>query len=246
MRAGASMVRLGSPGVNAQEFGVTEAVSLSLGSVGASEAILRELQRCQALVIGPGLSGDPHVAAEVRTLVSQLTDVPIVIDADGLNALGQVPSGGPSLFSHNSRVILTPHDGEFSRLLGRSPGIDRIGAARELAQISGSTVLLKGPTTAIAGVDGQVLLTNVATSALATAGTGDVLSGVIGALLARGLAPMLAAAYGAHVHGCASRLAPREGMLASDLPALIARVLTGFADNPSAHIDHIDLPIVEF
>lgn len=242
MRAGASMVRLGSPGVNAQDFGATEAVALSIGLVGASAVIERELLRCKALVVGPGLSTDPKIAAEVRTLVTKITDVPIVIDADGLNALGQVSSDQQPFFSHNSQVIVTPHDGEFSRLVGHPPGVDRIASAKELAHTLGATVLLKGPTTIVAGSDGQVLLTNVGTSALATAGTGDVLSGVIVALLARGLEPMHACAFGAYLHGCASRLAPNEGMIASDLPELIAHELGRFVGGTQAHVG---LPTVE-
>ena len=229
MRAGASMVRLGAPGVEAGDFGVTEAVAMSLASVGAAAEVERELHRCKALVVGPGLSRDPHVAAEVRSLVTSTASVPIVIDADGLNALGQVELGGPPMFAHNSGVIVTPHDGEFSRLLGRPPGSDRVGSAQQLAHELGAVVLLKGPTTVIATPSGEVFLTNVATSALATAGTGDVLSGVIGALLTRGLTPVLAAALGAHLHGCASRRAPAEGMIASDLPALVAAEISRFA-----------------
>ena len=125
--------------------------------------------------------------------------VPVVVDADGLFALGKV--GGDDSLQARSRVVLTPHDGEYARLMGADPGPDRIAAARRLAASSGAVALLKGPTTAVADPTGRVLLGRSGTTALATAGTGDVLSGVIGAMVARGVAPLEAAALAAHVHG---------------------------------------------
>lgn len=226
MRAGASMVRLGAPGVAAPDFGVTEAVAISLPSSHVLDDVLGELRRCHALVVGPGLSLNEGVLAEVRTLVESVTDLPIVIDADGLSAFGTITADSPPIFSGNARVILTPHDGEFARLFGSAPGADRIASACELARRCGATVLLKGPTTIVASSEGEVLLSNSGTSSLATAGTGDVLSGVIGALLARGLSTLWAGAIGAYLHGRASQLAPREGLLASDLPELIADTLS--------------------
>ena len=122
-------------------------------------------------------------------------------------------------------MVLTPHDGEYARLLGGPPGPDRIAAARRLAAASGAVALLKGPTTAVADPSGRVLLATAGTPSLATAGTGDVLSGVIGALLARGVPPLEAAALGAHVHGRAGSLGHRSGLVAGDLPELVARVM---------------------
>lgn len=225
MRAGASMVRLGAPGVAASDFGLTEAVALSLTRDGAVTEVTRELDRCRALVIGPGLSLDPAVLEIARELLFSITRIPMVVDADGLNALGEVGSRTKPVFSHNRGVVVTPHDGEFTRLFGRAPGADRIGDARALARSLGAVVLLKGPTTVVAGADGEVLLVDSGTNALATAGTGDVLSGVVGALLARGVAPIRAAAIGAHVHGRASQRFEGGGLIASDLPPLIARLL---------------------
>ncbi len=149
--------------------------------------------------------------------------VPVVVDADGLYALGRV--GGDRSLQARSRVVLTPHDGEYARLVGADPGPDRIAAARALAGSSGAVTLLKGPTTAVAHPDGRVRLARAGTTALATAGTGDVLSGVIGALLARGVDPLDGAALAAHVHGRAGGLALGEGTLAGDLPDLVATVL---------------------
>jgi NAD(P)H-hydrate repair Nnr-like enzyme with NAD(P)H-hydrate dehydratase domain len=115
-------------------------------------------------------------------------------------------------------VVLTPHDGELRRLLGRPPGADRIDEARQLAARAGCTVLLKGPLTAVAGPDGTVLLSDTGDARLATAGTGDVLSGIIGALLAQGLPPLRAAGAGAWLHGTAAAAGPSRGLVAGDLP----------------------------
>jgi hydroxyethylthiazole kinase-like uncharacterized protein yjeF len=128
-------------------------------------------------------------------------------------------------------TILTPHDGEFERLAGHPPGADRMDAARKLADACGAVVLLKGPTTVVARPGGDVLLTTTGDARLATAGTGDVLSGTIAALVARGTDPFHAAAAGAWLHGRAATLAPAVGMVASDvvahLPAAIAEVTGG-------------------
>ncbi len=136
------------------------------------------------------------------------------------------PSAGiDAPLASRSPVVLTPHDGEYARLTGGAPGPDRIAAARHLAAASGAVALLKGPTTAVADPAGRVLLAMAGTPSLATAGTGDVLSGVIGALLARGMPPLEAAALGAHLHGRAGALGHRSGLVAGDLPDLVARVL---------------------
>jgi NAD(P)H-hydrate repair Nnr-like enzyme with NAD(P)H-hydrate dehydratase domain len=124
--------------------------------------------------------------------------------------------------------VLTPHDGEYHRLMGEAPGPDRIDAARRLATATGAVALVKGSLTAVAApvpaeaTQPSVLLAAAGGPALATAGTGDVLSGVIGAFLARGLGPLQAAAFAAHVHGSAARLGRGEGLVSPDLPELVA------------------------
>ena len=122
-------------------------------------------------------------------------------------------------------TVLTPHDGEYALLVGASPGADRMVAARRLAADTGCVVLLKGATTVVADPDGQVLLVTSGDARLATAGTGDVLSGIIGALLAAGVPALRAAAAGAWLHGQAASAAPARGMIASDiaehLPAVV-------------------------
>ncbi|MGH1491058.1 MAG: ADP-dependent NAD(P)H-hydrate dehydratase, partial [Acidimicrobiales bacterium] len=122
--------------------------------------------------------------------------------------------------------VITPHDGEYKRLLGESPGDDRVAAARQGAAQLGAVVLLKGPTTIVAHPDCRVLLSTVADQRLATAGTGDVLAGVIAAGIAGGLDPFHAAGVGAELHGMAGSRGRRVGLTAGDLPPLIAETLS--------------------
>jgi NAD(P)H-hydrate epimerase len=230
-RAGAGMVRLGVPGGDLSDAPTTEAVSVELPAEDWADAALHEVSRCKAVLVGPGLGRREATSSAVRRLVAE-SPVPVVVDADGLFALGEI--GRPDaadLSGARSRVILTPHDGEYARLTGAEPGVDRIAAVRRLAESSGTVALLKGPVTAIADGDpsaavGRTLLATAGTSALATAGTGDVLSGMIGAMLARGVAPLEAAALAAHVHGRAARAGPVEGLVAGDLPDLVSGVLS--------------------
>jgi NAD(P)H-hydrate epimerase len=215
------MVRLGVPGGALADAPASEAVSVPLDADGWAGDALAVADRCSAVVVGPGLGRAEATAAEVRRLVAE-SPVPVIVDADGLFALGSVAAAPPP---HRSAVVLTPHDGEYARLLDGPPGPDRIAAARRLAERSQAVALVKGPTTAVAAPDGRVLLATAGTPALATAGTGDVLSGVIGAMVARGVGPREAAALAAHVHGRAGARGPGEGLVAGDLPDLVAGVL---------------------
>jgi hydroxyethylthiazole kinase-like uncharacterized protein yjeF len=157
--------------------------------------------RVQAWIVGPGLGTDE---AGARALVFALdTELPVVVDADGLTILAAHPE---LLESRIAPTVLTPHAGEYKRLAGREPGDDRVAAARSLADTFGATVLLKGNVTVIAAPGGPVYLNPAGQSWAATAGSGDVLSGVIGALLASGLAPAEAAAAAAFVHARAAGL----------------------------------------
>lgn len=223
-RTGAGYVRLSSPGVPAPLPGApTEAVGVDLADHSWAEEVLDDLQRFRALVVGPGL-GD-RGAADVKRVVAEAI-APVVVDGDGLRALGTdcARAGHPT-------TVLTPHDGEFERLCGHRPGPDRIDAARQLAAATNAVVVLKGPTTVVAEPGGEVLLTVARDARLATAGTGDVLSGVIAGCIARGLDPFRAAAAGAYLHTVAADLGPADGLVASDvaanLPAALAAVRTG-------------------
>ncbi len=205
LAGGASMIRLATRG----ELGGHVAI--------ASEVVRTDGPpdtRSRAVVAGPGLGRDA-----VSWLVSRLAEVrvPVVLDADGLDeSVLAVRRGEP--------WVLTPHDGEYERLVGSSPSADRLDAARTLARASGCVVLLKGPTTVVAGPDGRVRVIQSGTSALATAGTGDVLAGLVGASIARGHEPFDAAALGAYVHGAAGSRLSRYAR-SSDLPAAIGEVL---------------------
>ncbi len=222
-RSGAGMVRLGVPGAGLAEAPASEAVSVHLPAEGWSSEALEVAARCAAVVVGPGLGRDPSTAAQVLHLLEGCP-VPVVVDADGLYALGRLDGG--ALRRPAGTAVLTPHDGEYRRLMGEAPGPDRIDAALRLAATSGAVALLKGPTTAVAHPGGRVLLGTTGTPSLATAGTGDVLSGVIGALLARGVAPLEAGALAAHLHGRAAARGPGEGLVAGDLPELVSSVLS--------------------
>ncbi|HEY0167921.1 MAG TPA: NAD(P)H-hydrate dehydratase [Jatrophihabitans sp.] len=168
--------------------------------------------RVQAWVLGPGL-GDTAEAVESLEQVLA-SDVAAVVDADGLNLLVQRRD---LLARRSGATVLTPHDREFERLFGEI-GEDRIEAARRAAREAGATVLLKGFATIVAEPSGLCYLNPVGAPALATAGSGDVLAGLIGSLLAAGLAPGLAAATGAYLHAAAGARAAAAGpVVAGDL-----------------------------
>jgi hydroxyethylthiazole kinase-like uncharacterized protein yjeF len=175
-----------------------------------------EAGRVQAWVLGPGL-GDTAEAVESLTAVLA-GDVPAVIDADGLNLLVQRRE---LLAQRSAATVLTPHDREFERLFG-PVGTDRIGAARRAARESGATVLLKGFATVVAEPSGRCYLNPIGAPALATAGSGDVLAGLVGSLLATGAEPGLAAASAAYLHAAAGVRAAAAGpVVAGDLLAAL-------------------------
>jgi hydroxyethylthiazole kinase-like uncharacterized protein yjeF len=223
-RAGAGMVRLASPGVTADPARPTEAVGLDLPGAGWAEAALEGAAHAHALVIGPGLGTAAPTQSAIRDVLAA-SDLPTVVDGDGLTALST--DVGRILGNRKVPTVLTPHDGEFERLAGGRPEADRISSARSLAATTGAVVLLKGPTTVVAGATGEVLVVVEGDARLATAGTGDVLSGVIGALLARRVPPLEAAAAGAWLHARAAGVGPAAGLVASDLIDGLPAVLEG-------------------
>jgi len=161
--------------------------------------------RVQAWVVGPGLGTDDTGATALWFALD--TDLPVLVDADGLTILAAHPD---LVVNRTGPTLLTPHAGEFARLAGHPPGDDRVGATRKLADTLGATVLLKGNVTVIADPGGPVYLNPAGQSWAATAGSGDVLSGVIGALLAAGLPTAEAAAAGAFVHAQAAALSAAD------------------------------------
>lgn len=165
----------------------------------------RSAGRVQAWVAGPGMGTDDGAADTLRFVLD--TDLPVIVDADALTLL----AARPDLVAHRAApTVLTPHAGEYARLAGEPPGDDRVGATRALADRLGVTVLLKGNVTVVAEPGARVFLNPAGASWAATAGSGDVLSGVIGALLAAGLGPAEAAAAAAFVHARAANLSAAD------------------------------------
>jgi NAD(P)H-hydrate epimerase len=222
-RAGTGMVSLSTPGI--EPDAPIEVVRRRLPAFDWSDAVLEDLHRFHALVIGPGLGREEYTVKAVRETVVGAA-VPVVIDGDGLFAMAWDPDGaGPLLRRRREPTVLTPHDGEFALLAGQRPDADRIAAARRLAAETRSVVLLKGPATVVADADGAVRVVAAGDARLATAGTGDVLSGVLGALLTTGMSAFDAAASAAWIHADAARRGPAVGLVAGDLLGNLPAVL---------------------
>ncbi|MXZ85118.1 MAG: NAD(P)H-hydrate dehydratase [Acidimicrobiia bacterium] len=220
MRSGSGYVRLSTPGLDAAEVlaggtAPTEAVGHPLPADNWADAIEADEQsRFKAMVVGPGLGRQSTTVQSVRELVGR-TPLPLVIDGDGLFALGL--EAERVLADRTAPTVLTPHDGEYRILTGEAPNPDRFAAARSLAAVTGVHVLLKGPTTVVADPEGTAVAVANGDARLATAGTGDVLAGLICGLLSAGVEPMKAAASAAWLHGQAATIRPSGGMAASDL-----------------------------
>ena len=179
------------------------------------------VERAGALALGPGLGREPGARDLVRRLLEE-TDRPAVVDADGLFELEP--------FERRAETVLTPHSGELGRLIGQeSRWVDehRLQAASEAAERFRCVVLLKGADTVVAIPGGRVDVWCGSPPSLATAGTGDVLTGVLAAFLAKGMDAPVAAAAAAAVHGLAARLGPPVGLVASDVVAALPRALAG-------------------
>jgi NAD(P)H-hydrate epimerase len=235
MRAGAGIVWCGLPGEEAARMASgTEVITRPLpatmsGALArhAAESVLASIGRFGALAVGPGLGTDPETQYAVRALVAEAR-VPLVLDADGLNALAGDFAALDARRTLGAPAVLTPHSGEYERLMGRPVGDDRIEAARTLADRSAAVVLLKGPGTVVASPGGALALNPTGGAALATAGSGDVLTGIIAGFLARGMASFEAAAAAAWVHGAtADRLVATDGpgLVAGDLVPSLPRTL---------------------
>ncbi|MEZ4770813.1 MAG: NAD(P)H-hydrate dehydratase [Caldilineales bacterium] len=187
----------------------------------AAQTLSESLAGYAALLVGPGLTHEAEPVRFVQEFLSAAVDIPLVLDADALNALARADGWYETL---PERVILTPHPGEMARLCGCTTaqvGADRIGLARRKAGEWNAVVLLKGAHTVVAHPDGRATVLPFANPALATAGSGDVLSGVIVGLLSQGLAPYDAAVLGGYLHGLAGELARGDlgeaGVVAGDL-----------------------------
>lgn len=231
LRSGAGLVFLGVPesiyGIEAVKL--NEPVIFPLPDAGgrlstdAVPEILSRLPQMDAVLVGPGLGQSEGTLAVVRAVLEN-AQCPVVVDADGINVLS---AHRDLLRGRKSPTILTPHDGEFARL-GGVIGEDRMSAAAALAEELGCVVLLKGHETCITdGTDGY--LNPTGNPGMAVGGSGDVLAGVITALLGAGLPPLEAAACGAWLHGaagdrCAAELG-QYGMLPTDMLSALPRLM---------------------
>jgi len=235
-RAGAGLVTVAVPEgiLPVVEAGLTEGIFLPLpetadGTVSeeAWPALRERLSGVTAVAVGPGLTTDPSTSELVRTFAREAS-VPFVLDADGLNAF---VGRSADLAERGAEAVLTPHAGEFGRLMGLSAdevAEDRVGHARKAAAEFRCTMLLKGSRTVVAEPDGRATVNPTGGPYLASGGTGDVLTGTVAAFLARGLRPADAAMAGAYVHGLAGRIAADEvgeAVVASDLLPRLPRAI---------------------
>jgi NAD(P)H-hydrate epimerase len=254
LRAGAGLVYLAVPAALAgiYEAAASETITLAAGGPGdasltpeAAPSLISAAGRMDAVAIGPGLSTGEGALAAARMIIAG-ADRPLVIDADALTAVAADLS---ILASVRAGAVLTPHAGEMARLLGCPPEsvqADRIGAARAFASKWGVTLVLKGFRTVVATPDGMARVNPTGNPGMATAGAGDVLAGMIAALIGGGMAIGDAAAAAAYLHGLAGDLAASElgeaSVTASDiiacLPAAMAAVERGQAPSGQAPSGH--------
>jgi NAD(P)H-hydrate epimerase len=225
IRAGAGYATVAVPADLEAIFESSQPEVMSVGCPGGDgclapaglKAVCKTFERAAAGVLGPGMGRDPG-SVELAREAAAAIETPLVIDADGLNAF----AGEIALFSERQApTILTPHAGELGRLLDRSSeeiAAKRLAAAREAAVAAGAIVVLKGDDTIVTDGD-RVAVNALAAPALATAGSGDVLSGITAAMLARGLEPFAAACAAVFVHARAGRDAAREVGLAESVIA---------------------------
>ena len=220
-RAGAGIVHLSSIGGTPEIIAPLEVVYRSVSETHWADQCLSDIERFASALIGPGMGRGDELVEEVFQFVSRCP-VPLVIDGDGLQILassraGQRRNMANFFAQRTAETVLTPHDGEFSALTGERPSADRIADTRKAAAALQAVVLLKGSTTVVAEPGGNVLCITNGDARLATAGSGDVLTGVIAALLAVGLDAFHAAAAGAFIHGNALERLPQCGVVASDI-----------------------------
>lgn len=217
-------------------------------ALGAFEELQSQIELADAILLGPGLTTNSETVKLVQKLAASITK-PCIVDADGLNAIAESfgDKGSGIKFSAPQNFVLTPHPKELSRLLGTSVAeiqADRIAAGQAAVKKFGCNVIVKGAHTVIATADGQSYIVTAGNAGMATAGAGDVLSGIIGALLAQHVPPSEAAVAGAYLHGAAGDLAAEklgeDGMIAGDitqaLPAVLSSMRAGTFEG--TYIEH--------
>ncbi len=236
LRAGAGLSILATPRSLIRQLppqeviyrGIAETEAGSIGEEAAAE-LAGEQPQFSAMVLGPGLSQNAGTVKFVHRFVPAI-ELPCVIDADGLNAMGEAAAG---LLRNGRRFVLTPHPKELSRLIGLTVAeiqADRLGCAQKAAGRFNCVVVLKGARTVVAGPEEAAFINPSGNSAMATAGSGDVLSGVIGGLLAQGMPPLAAAVAGVYIHGGAGDMAANAigsaGIVAGDIMAFVPTVIS--------------------
>jgi ADP-dependent NAD(P)H-hydrate dehydratase / NAD(P)H-hydrate epimerase len=218
-RAGAGMTTVAAPAVAFSVYAATLA-SLIVHPIDQADDLtaLLENRKFSALLIGPGAGVGAVTRAD--TLAMLATGLPAVLDADALTSFSDEPA---ALFAAlGPHCVLTPHEGEFARLFtAKGRRAERVTAA---ARLSGAVIILKGAKTLVAAPDGALVINENAPPTLATAGSGDVLAGIIVSLLAQGMRPFHAAAAGVWMHGAAAA-AFGPGLIADDLPDMLPAVL---------------------
>ena len=233
LRSGAGLVFVGTPGLAyptvAAKLLCAMPYPLGEGPCLTEKELERAVAACRdrdAVAVGPGLGGDPSTGAFVRWLLRRV-HCPLVLDADGINALcGHIDT----LDSRGDRItVLTPHMGEFARLLGRAVGPDREREAGDFAQEHGCYLVLKGHRTLVACPDGNIYVNQTGNPGMATGGSGDVLTGMIASFLGQGFQPESAVTWAVYLHGLAGDLAAKElgeyAMTAGDILEYLPRAM---------------------
>ena len=241
-RSGAGLVKVAAPWevVQVLQTAVPEATTLILGNdpEESFRGIEEEMKQYDALAVGPGLGKAPETAELVRKLLKEI-EKPIVLDADGINLAAKDPE---MVKGRKAPLVLTPHPGEMGRLMGRTPeevNRDRLKTVTEFTKAFPAVLLLKGAGTLIqgSGEEARTWLNPTGNPGMATAGSGDVLTGVIGAFLAAGLTAEHSAVLGAYVHGMAGDLAAETigeyGLMAGDIADHVSLALKELSENPS-------------
>lgn len=194
--------------------------------------IKEETNQADVLAIGPGLGHHPQTAALVKDLILEINK-PVILDADGLNAF---EGREKALRRHRGPLVVTPHQGEFARLTGKSKEeiqSQKTSLVKQFAETTGAVVLLKGNRTLVASPDGELYENQSGNSGMATAGAGDVLTGMIASLVGQKIPLYVAACLGAYLHGVAGDLAAKEkgeyGLIAGDILDKIPQAIAGVA-----------------
>lgn len=223
LRAGAGLVTLGVPGAALLAHVSRGPDALMVRRCNGPEGLagLLKDERRNAVVVGPAYGVDENTRHAVRIACESRRA--LVLDADALTAFAGEGDGLAEVTAISGRAILTPHEGEFARLFPDLAGLARLNRVLAAAARCSAVVVLKGPDTIIAAPDGRVRINTNAPAWLGTAGSGDVLAGIIGGLAAQGLAPFDAASAGVWLHGEAGKVAGR-GLIADDLPEALTQV----------------------